>query len=483
MHISSLPGPYGIGSMGKHAYDFVDFLCKAGQRYWQILPLSPTGYGDSPYQSFSIFAGNSYLIDLDALIDASLLQQEEVSSVEWCKDECSVDYGCLYENRGRLLKLAYERYTPDEEFYSFVRENPWLEDYGLFMALKEHFGGIPWQNWPEELVLRNEAALTQYKQLLSRDCGYHSFVQYIFYRQWQKLRAYANGKGIRIIGDVPNYLPLDSAEVWANPELFQLTLSRRPKLVAGCPPDLINEQGQNWGNPLYNWENLKADGYEWWIRRLKAAGRLYDMVRLNHFRSFERYWAIPVEDGVSRKGFWMDGPGMDFIRTVQRRLPKVEFIAEDLGGLTDGVRELESFSGYPGMRVVQYAFDSRGTGLYVPDQYPENSVCYTSIHDNPPLKSWLETAKPEDRDMAVRSLNLNEEEGLVWGMIRGGMASASRLCIVQMQDYLVLGEEAQMNRPGTQSESNWAWRAKDGVFTGELANRILELTKRFGRQG
>ena len=484
LHISSLPGPYGIGTLGKSAYAFVDFLAASGQKYWQILPLAPTGYGNSPYLPFSTFAGNPYFIDPDLLLEQGLLTKQELDSFSWGDDPRKVDYGLVYRERNKLLTLAFRRFDPEgnEEYRRFFnRCRDWLEDYGLFMALKEKYGGASWQTWPISLMLRLPEALVEFRQALDERIRFQYFLQYIFHQQWFALRNYANEKGIRIIGDVPNYLPLDSAEVWANPELFQLNLSRRPKLVAGSPPDSFYEEGQTWGNPLYNWENLKNDGYDWWIRRLKAAGRLYDMVRLNHFRGFERYWAIPVEDGVSQKGFWMEGPGMDFIRTLQRRLPKVEFIAEDLGGLTEGVRELEKACGYPGMRVVQYAFDSRGTRIYSPDRYSENTVCYTSIHDNPPLKSWVDTAPPEDLALARQTLQLNEEEGYVWGLIRGGMDSASRLCIVQMQDYLELGEEARMNRPGTQSEANWAWRVTEDAFTPELAARIAALTRETGR--
>ena len=479
MHISSLPGPYGIGTMGKSAYDFVDFLASAGQKYWQILPLAPTGYGNSPYLPVSTFAGNHYFIDPVLLQEQGLLTAQELEAFQWGADPERVDYGLVYRERNKLLTLAFQRFQPEgnEEYRRFFnRCRDWLEDYGLFMALKEKYGGASWQTWPISLMMRLPAALEEFREALDERIRFQYFLQYEFHCQWFALRRYANDKGIRIIGDVPIYMPLDSSEVWANPELFQLNLSRRPKLVAGCPPDSFNEAGQTWGNPLYNWDNLKADGYDWWIRRLRAAGRLYDMVRLNHFRGFESYWAIPVEDGVSQKGYWVKGPGMDFIQTVQKRLPKVEFIAEDLGGLTTEVRELERCCGYPGMRVVQYAFDSRGTGIYCPDQYPENSVCYSSIHDNPPLKHWVETACPEDLTAAKQHLGLNQEEGYVWGMIRGGMASASRLCIVQMQDYLQLGAEAWMNHPGTQSEANWAWRVHQEVFTPELAHRIAQLT-------
>ena len=349
------------------------------------------------------------------------------------------------------------------------------------MALKEKYGGASWQTWPISLMMRLPEALQEFREALDERIRFQYFAQYVFHRQWFALRKYANDKGIQIIGDVSIYLPLDSAEVWANPELFQLDLSRRPKLVAGCPPDSIYENGQVWGNPLYNWDNLKADGYDWWIRRLKAAGKLYDVVRLNHFHGFLRYWAIPVEEGGPKKGCWMDGPGLDFIQTIRKRLPKVDFIADDLGGLNSGVQELETSVGFPGMRVVQYAFDSRGTGVYYPNLYPENSVCYSSIHDDPPLKHWLEHASQEDLAKAKDFLKPEDQETLLWAMIRGGMASASRLCIVQMQDYLELGGEARMNHPGTQSERNWAWRAKSGVFTPELAKKIRELSTRWNR--
>ena len=484
MHISSLPGPCGIGTLGKSAYDFVDFLERAGQKYWQILPLAPTGYGNSPYLPFSTFAGNPYFIDPELLLEQGLLTKEELAHFTWGEDPQKVDYGLVYRERNKLLTLAFKRFSPDgnEEYRKFFnRCRDWLEDYGLFMALKEKYGGASWQTWPLSLMMRLPDALKEFREALDERIRFQYFLQFVFHQQWFALRSYANEKGIRIIGDVPMYLPLDSAEVWANPELFQLTLSRRPKLVAGCPPDSIYENGQTWGNPLYNWENLKADGYDWWIRRLKAAGKLYDMVRLNHFHGFVRYWAIPVEEGKSQKGYWMEGPGEDFIRTVRRRLPRIEFIADDLGGLNTGVEALETSCGYPGMRVVQYAFDSRGTGIYAPNLYPENSVCYSSIHDDPPLKHWLDHASEADRNLAKTSLGLNETEGPVWGMIRGGMASKSKLCIVQMQDYLQLGAEARMNHPGTQSENNWAWRATSDVFTPQLAERITGLTRDTGR--
>ncbi|MBQ3089415.1 MAG: 4-alpha-glucanotransferase [Oscillospiraceae bacterium] len=482
MHITSLPNAYGVGSVGKCAYDFVDFLCRAGQSCWQILPLCPTGYGDSPYQSLSTFAGNPYLIDLDQLIQEGLLLREEAEAVRWSQEESRVDYGCLYEHRGSLLRLAFARFRPDRDFYRFVEENrDWLEDYALFMALKKKFRGSSWQSWSFSLTIRIPEVLKGYRQELAPEMEYHYFLQYTFYRQWQALRAYANSRGIRIIGDVPIYVPLDSADVWANPRLFQLDGSGRPKMVAGCPPDSFSADGQLWGNPLYDWEKMKQTGYDWWIRRLAAAARMYDVVRLDHFRGFESYWAIPAGDETAAGGSWQPGPGMDFVRAIRKALPDLDFIAEDLGYVTPEVRQLLEGSGYPGMKVMQFAFDSRETADYLPHTYPVNSVCYTGTHDNLTMAQWFDEAAEEDIAMAKAYLGLNQEEGYVRGMIRGSMASASRLCVIQMQDYLELGGQARMNFPGTLSANNWTWRAEPGFITEELTQRIYETTRRYGR--
>ncbi len=480
MHISSLPNPYGIGSMGKCAYEFIDFLEAAGQTYWQVLPLCPTGYGDSPYQSFSVFAGNPYLIDLDVLVAQGLLLQEEVQGQ--IRKGSRVDYGSLYANRCRLLELAFQRFIPDREYDSFVAENSgWLENYGLFMVLKEKFGGKPWQEWPRELMLREPSALAKCRKALSEQIRFRYFLQYLFFRQWNALHSYAGEKGIRIIGDVPIYVPLDSADVWANTRLFQLDHDCRPKMVAGVPPDSFTAEGQLWGNPLYDWQKIKQEDYGWWIRRLKAACCMYDMIRLDHFRGFESYWAVDAGEKTAVNGCWKPGPAMDFIRAIQQAFPKLDFIAEDLGYLTPEVRKLQKDSGYPGMKVLQFAFDSREESNYLPHTYTVNSVCYTGTHDNLTLAQWFAEAAGEDVAMAKSYLGLNREEGYVWGMIRGCMSSVSKLCIVQMQDYLELGGEARMNFPGTLSSNNWSWRAEDGCFTPELAERIREITKRYDR--
>ncbi len=481
MHITSLPGPYGVGSMGKAAYDFVDFLRAAGQSYWQILPLSPTGYGDSPYQSFSTFAGNHYLIDLDTLVQEGLLEQHELDAVDWGSGD-RVDYGLQYNRRMALLKTAYSRFEETPDFVEFVRENgDWLDDYSLFMALKEAFHGREWQRWSVSLLMRLSAVLDAYRTDLRSSIRFQEFLQYKFFQQWNRLRRYANENGIKIIGDVPIYVPMDSADVWANHTLFQLDVSRRPKNVAGCPPDSFSADGQLWGNPLYDWDEMKRTGYHWWIKRLRAAGRMYDVVRFDHFRGFESYWSIPAGDKTAANGRWENGPGMDFINAVKTALPKLDIIAEDLGFVTPEVRQLQLDSGYPGMKVMEFAFDSRESGDYLPHRYPVNSVVYSGTHDNLTLGQWLQEADPADIAEARAYLGLNEEEGYIRGLIRGAMSSVSKLCIIQMQDYLELGGEARMNHPGTLTTANWSWRASPGFATKELADRIRAMTMRYGR--
>ena len=484
MHISSLPGPYGVGSMGAAAYAFVDFLVAAGQSCWQILPLSPTGYGDSPYQSFSTFAGNHYLIDLDTLIGEGLLLPEELEGIDWGGDPGRVDYGKLYNERARLLKLAFGRFEDTEEFREFVRDNSlWLEDYALFMAIKEHFHGRDWQNWSVSLLMRLRPVMDAYREELRDTIRFQYFLQYEFFRQWRALRSYANNRGIQIIGDVPIYVPLDSADVWANPELFQLDASRRPTVVAGCPPDGFSADGQLWGNPIYDWEKMHAERYHWWIRRMKAAAKMYDVVRFDHFRGFESYWAVPAGAKTAASGEWKKGPGMDFVGAVKRALPDLPIIAEDLGFVTDEVKKLLSDSGYPGMKVMEFAFDTREPSAkdYLPHCYPSNSVVYSGTHDNLTLKQWFDETCEEDVQNAIGYLGLNEQEGYVWGVIRGAMSSVSDLCIIQMQDYLQIGAEGRMNHPGTLTSANWTWRAKEGFATAELAKKIRSLTERYGR--
>ena len=481
MHITSLPSPYGIGTMGKTAYDFVDFLRRAGQHYWQILPLSPTGYGNSPYQSFSSYAGNPYLIDLDLLVKEKLLKKEEILSFHWGSNPDRVDFGAMYENRRKVLRIAFRRFVPNEAYQTFLEENPWLRDHCLFLAIKDAQGGKPWQDWPTALKIRQPAALEEMCRELKEELEFQYFQQYLFFSQWQALRNYAHSKEIRIIGDVPIYVPLDSADVWTEPELFQLDEDLHPLQVAGCPPDGFTQDGQLWGNPIYNWQKMAETGYEWWMRRLGAAAKLYDVIRIDHFRGFESYWSVPAGDKTARNGKWVKGPDHDFIAALRLAMPQQEFIAEDLGYMTPQVRKLQQDSGYPGMKVIEFAFDSREESDYLPHRYTEDSVCYTGTHDNVTVKQWFAEASAEDIACAKAYLGLNGSEGYVWGMIRGGMGSVSKLFVAQMQDYMGLGKEGRMNFPGTLSDDNWTWRARKGFTNKKLAEKIYTVTKRYGR--
>ena len=483
MHITSLPSPYGVGTMGSEAYKFVDFLKKAGQSYWQILPLTPTGYGDSPYQSCSTFAGNHYLIDLDRLVEDGLLTPADLEGIQWNVTDDKADFGLLYRNRLNVLRKAYARFTPGKDYTCFVEENSnWLPDFTLFMALKDKFGGKPWYEWEHDLKFRNPDAIWNARNELKEEISFFSFVQYLFFQQWNALHAYAKKNNIAIIGDVPIYVPRDSVEAWSSPELFQMDEKLDPKAVAGCPPDAFAADGQLWGNPLYRWDVLAEDGYSWWLRRLGAAGKLYDVVRMDHFRAFAGYWSVPFGDPTARGGKWITGPGIDFINAVKKGLPELKLIAEDLGYLTQDVLDLRDESGYPGMKVLQFAFDSREPSDYLPHTYTANSVCYTGTHDNMTTRQWLETGTPEMQKYATEYMHLDEQEGLVWGVIRTAMASVSDTCIIPVQDYLNLGGEARMNFPGT-TNSNWTWRAKDGMITDALAEKIHHLTTLYARLG
>ena len=484
MHITSLPGAYGVGTMGREAFAFVDFLKSAGQSCWQILPLSPTGYGDSPYQSCSTFAGNHYLIDLETLVDEGLLNREELDTIQWCRREDKVDFGLLYENRLKVLRLAFARFPFGEDFDAFCEENAaWLPDFALFMALKDHNGGKPWQQWEDGLKHRRAEAMETARRELSQEIRFIQFVQYLFYKQWNALRAYAAEQGITIIGDVPIYVPYDSAEVWAEPQLFQLDENLDPVMVAGCPPDAFSADGQLWGNPIYRWDEMKKDGYSWWLRRLAAAEKLYDVTRMDHFRGLEAYWAIPYGDTTARNGKWVKGPDLDFIRAVQEGLPQLKMIAEDLGYLTQEVLDLRDASGYPGMKVLQFGFDPREPSNYLPHTYTGNTICYTGTHDNLTMRQWFDTADEVMLDFAARYMNLKEEKDYVWDVIRTAFASVSDLCIVPMQDILDLGGEARMNFPGTMSDKNWTWRMERGAIHKDLAKKIRDLTELYARLG
>ena len=482
--VFALPSPYGIGTLGQAAYDFVDFLRQAGQSWWQMLPLGPTGYGDSPYQSFSSYAGNPYFIDPDLLRRDGLLTAQEIASLAWGSDPARVDYAALYENRFVLLQKAAERgWARDrEEVQLFARQNAqWLPDYALYMAVKRHFDEKPWTQWPDEAIrLRKPEAMAQYRQMLASDICMFTYSQFLFFRQWNALREYAHEQGVGIIGDLPIYVSMDSADVWAEPAFFQLDSNGYPTETAGVPPDCFSRDGQLWGNPLYRWEAMKADGYGWWIRRVDGAAKLYDMLRIDHFRGFESYWAVPYGDTTAKNGHWVKGPGMDLVQVLLNWFPQMQFIAEDLGFLTPEVRELLADSGLPGMKVLEFAFDSREPSNYLPHLYTPHCVCYTGTHDNAPLPAWKEEADPDDLALAVQYLGLNEEEGFHWGVLRGGMSSVAELFMAQMQDYLGLGAESRINTPG-EPVGNWQWRLHPGQLTAALSRRMAHMARLYGR--
>ena len=475
MPISSLPSPCGIGTLGAAAREFVDFLAAGGQSCWQILPICPTSYGDSPYQSFSSYAGNPYFIDLDTLADQGLLQRSEYQELDWGDDPTRVDYALLYQRRYPVLRRAARRLlaAPPADFAPFLADNGvWLEDYALFMALKDKFGGVSWFQWPEELRRRDPAALKAAEQELSQDISFWKAVQYLFFAQWRSLKEYANQKGVSIIGDLPIYVAGDSADVWANPGQFQLDENLMPTEVSGCPPDGFAADGQLWGNPLFDWERMKRDGYQWWLRRIAFQLKIYDVLRIDHFRAFDAYYAIPYGDDTARNGRWRPGPGMDFFRAVNEKLGRQNIIAEDLGFLTDSVRELLRETGYPGMKVLELAFDSRDPAPgYLPHCYPTNCVAYPGTHDNDTIQGWLASAAPEDAAFAKAYLRLNKREGYHWGMMRTAWASPADLAVIQAQDLLGLGSEARMNTPSTLG-GNWQWRALPGSFSPRLARRL-----------
>lgn len=481
--VSSIPSRYGIGTFSKQAYEFVDFLEKAGQKYWQILPLGPTGYGDSPYQSFSTFAGNPYYIDLEELIGKGWLTREECDACDFGADDGYVDYEKVYLSRFKVLKKAYERsgIGTDGDFLEFREENAfWLGDYALYMAVKNSFDSVSWIEWDEDIRLRKEDAMAAYKEKYAAEVEFYEFQQYLFASQWFALKAYANEKGIEIIGDIPIYVAFDSADTWANPELFQLDENCIPVGVAGCPPDSFSATGQLWGNPLYRWEYHKETGYEWWMRRIAYCYKLYDVVRIDHFRGFDEYYFIPYGDATAEFGHWEKGPGYDIFKVMKEKLGKKAVIAEDLGFLTPSVLKLVKKTGYPGMKILQFAFDSREESDYLPHNYSCNSVVYTGTHDNDTTMGWFDTLNRKDKAFAKRYLNITSRKDVHWEFIRAALASVSDTAIIPMQDYLGLGAEARMNIPSTLG-NNWKWRMPDGQLTDELAEKIRAMTKLYGR--
>jgi len=482
-HISSLPSPYGIGTFGREAYAFADFLSRAHQTYWQMLPLGPTGYGDSPYQASSAFAGNPYFIDLTALKEDGLLTDAELDAIDWGTDPAFVDYGKIYANRSRLLHLAFSRIqdADKEKIDVFYRSNrEWLDGYALFCAVKAHFDMRCWDTWDEDIRFRTKDGIQKYRTLLQDEIAYHIYVQYLFYSQWERLRDYLKNRGIRVIGDVPIYVPYDSSDVWEHPELFQLDEERRPLCVAGVPPDYFSETGQLWGNPLYDYDRMAQDGYAWWQKRIEAAGKLFDVVRIDHFRGIESYWAVPYGAETAVNGSWKQGPGMALVDAIKTACPDVAIIAEDLGILTPAVKQLLSRSGFPGMRVLQFGMCPHDDSLHRPHNCPKHSVYYTGTHDNETIQGWIDTAPAEDVAFAVDYLNLTEREGMCFGLARAVWASAADLAIVQIQDILGLGSKARMNTPGL-PYGNWQFRLLPDALEESVADRVAHYMYLYAR--
>ena len=486
-HPTSLPGKYGIGTLGKKAFDFVDFLANAKQQLWQIFPLGPTGYGDSPYQSFSTFAGNPYLIDFDLLIEGGLLEQSDLEGINFGDNEEYIDYGAIYNEKYPLLRKAYENFkklenNPYTQNYNDFKwcNGWWLEDYAMYIALKNHFNGLPWNEWPDDIKARHHDAMEKYKWEIGDDIEYHRFIQFLFFTQWNDVKEYANNKGIKIIGDIPIFVAADSADAWANPEIFLFDQDRKPVKVAGVPPDYFSATGQLWGNPLYDWNKLRETGYKWWIDRVRGSLYLCDIIRIDHFRGFEAYWAVPFGEPTAQNGQWVQGPGIDLFNAIKNALGELPIIAEDLGTMTQGVIDLREGTGFPGMKILGFAFDSQEENDYLPHTYTKNCVVYTGTHDNDTFVGWFNQANEADKQFAKNYLNTRNDNEIHWDAIRAAWSSVADMAIAPIQDFFGLGSEARINTPGVAS-GNWQWRIKDNILTDELAEKIANLTKIYSR--
>lgn len=482
MPISSLPSDYGIGSMGKQAYRFIDFLRQANQSYWQILPIGPTSYGDSPYSTFSIYAGNPYFIDLDVLVEDGLLNKEDISNQ--CKSNNGyIDYEYLYNTRFSILYKAYKNADLKKSDYIDFKNNNknWLDDYSLFMSLKKFFNMNSWTEWKDnDIRFRKEEAIEKYRTLLSDDIEFYSYTQYLFFNQFYKLKEYANFNGIKLIGDIPIYVPIDSADCWSNPQSFVLDENYLPIEVSGVPGDYFNSDGQLWGNPLYNWEYMKNNGYKWWIDRIGQASKIYDVIRIDHFRGFESYWAVKYGSKTAAIGRWIKGPSMDLLDKLKGWFSNVDFIAEDLGYHTNEVQNMLDNFGFPGMKVLEFSFDSRDSDDAKPYNYPIYSVCYIGTHDNSTALGFLKSADPKDLRYCKNYLNITSNKNFNWKLIKAGMETSSILFVAQIQDYLGLDDSSRMNIPGTIG-INWRWQMNEDAISEKLAMKISKYTKMYGR--
>lgn len=484
MPVSALPSQVGIGKLGQAAYDFVDFLSGAGCRYWQVLPLSPTGYGDSPYQSCSVFAGNPYLIDFDLLAAQGLLCASDYQGIVWDTDSDTIDYATLYEQVRPVLEIAYGNFKEKKimGFRKFCTANKsWLDSYALFMALKTAHDGKPWYAWETPLAMCDKTAIADAKETYADAIGYYKFEQFCFFSQWNALKAYANKKGICLIGDIPIYAAYDSTEVWATPKLFQLDKDKKPTVVAGCPPDCFSATGQLWGNPIWNWDDMKSNGCKWWLDRLAFTLSMYDMVRIDHFRGFERYYAIPYGAETAEHGKWRKGPDYALWAAAKERFGEMNVIAEDLGVITPAVVRLLKRTGFPGMKVMQFAFDSDSENPYLPHNFStSNCICYTGTHDNHTLRGWVKNNTPETNAYAMRYLGVKKEKQLPKAMLRAAWGSTARIAIAQMQDFLDAPPSARINTPSTLG-GNWVYRTQSADFTEKLQKKILSLNETYGR--
>ncbi|NQM30680.1 4-alpha-glucanotransferase [Streptococcus suis] len=486
MHVSSLPGKYGIGSMGQVAYDFVDFLVRTKQRYWQILPLGTTSYGDSPYQSFSAFAGNTHFIDFDILVEKGWLQSEDLQGIDFGQNPVEVDYAAIFQARRPLLEKVVANIKAQglpAEYGIFLTENDfWIHTFAEYMAIKEHFDLKPWTDWEDQGArLRYHDTLEHYRHLLADRIDYHRITQYLFFSQWKALKAYANAKGIEFVGDMPIYIAADSADMWANPHFFKTDEEGKPSVVAGCPPDAFSEIGQLWGNPIYDWEAMKQDGFTWWVARLRESFKIYDMVRIDHFIGFASFWEIPAGEETAVNGYRVEAPGFELFDTIKRELGDLNIIAEDLGSVTDKVIQLRDTTGFPGMKVLQFAFDPEGDSIEMPHNHPNNVVAYTGTHDNDTILGWYENeTTPASRAFLDKYSNRRDDETVHHALFRLLFGSPAFMAVVTMQDLLGLDGSARMNLPNTLG-GNWTWRMTEEQLTPAIEAELLDLTETYRR--